>query len=103
MIELGLWCLQAAKDILRADDETVSALLAGLILGTGVIGTLGGGMCQKISVDLLATVTPACIELSCLFSCHQQLGLGFFQAFCLLLSDDSHTLPPARTLIVHAF
>ena len=36
--------LQAAKEILRADDDTVSYLLAGLILGTGVVGTLGGGL-----------------------------------------------------------
>lgn len=39
-------CPQAAKDILRADDDTVSSLLGGLVLGTGVVGTLGGGMCH---------------------------------------------------------
>ena len=39
--------LQAAKEILRADDDTVSYLLAGLILGTGVVGTLGGGKLLK--------------------------------------------------------
>ena len=39
-----LWRLQAAKAILKADDDTVSSLLGGLVLGTGVIGTLGGGM-----------------------------------------------------------
>ncbi|CAK0783469.1 hypothetical protein CVIRNUC_006668 [Coccomyxa viridis] len=37
------WGPKAAKEILRADDDTVSYLLAGLILGTGVVGTLGGG------------------------------------------------------------
>ena len=37
-----MW-VQAAKEILRADDDTVSYMLAGLILGTGVVGTLGGG------------------------------------------------------------
>lgn len=38
--------VQAAKEILRADDGTVSSLLGGLVLGTGVVGTLGGGAQQ---------------------------------------------------------
>ena len=48
-----LFCVvyvQAAKEILRADDDTVSSLLAGLTLGTGVIGTLGGGTCHSLRV-----------------------------------------------------
>ena len=43
MVKFLTWT-QAAKEILRADDDTVSYLLAGLILGTGVVGTLGGGV-----------------------------------------------------------
>ena len=42
---------QAAKDVLRADDDTVSSLLAGLTLGTGVIGTLGGGMLLDAAIS----------------------------------------------------
>ena len=41
---MSLGCVvQAAKEILRADDDTVSSLLGGLTLGTGIVGTLGGG------------------------------------------------------------
>lgn len=35
--------LQAAKEILRADEGTVSYLLGGITVGTAVVGTLGGG------------------------------------------------------------
>lgn len=36
--------VQAAKDILRADEEVVSYLLGGITVGTAVVGTLGGGV-----------------------------------------------------------
>jgi hypothetical protein len=36
--------LQAAKEILMGDEETISYLLGGITVGTAVVGTLGGGV-----------------------------------------------------------
>lgn len=35
---------QAAKEILRADEDVISYLLGGITVGTAVVGTIGGGV-----------------------------------------------------------
>ena len=35
---------QAAKEILRADQNVISYLLGGITVGTAVVGTIGGGL-----------------------------------------------------------
>lgn len=43
-VNLTVLLEQAAKEILRADENVISYLLGGITVGTAVIGTLGGGM-----------------------------------------------------------
>ena len=87
--------LQAAKEILRADDDTVSYLLAGLILGTGVIGTLGGGKLLIFPSCMLRTphedfapVVPRLVCRPCSLLC-MSAHLGGFAELTFPLSGST--------------
>ena len=64
--------VQAAKEILRADEGTVSYLLGGITVGTAVVGTLGGGKptpstCFPFQqgTQNVFSMTEALVHLSC--------------------------------------
>ena len=46
---------QAAKEILRADENVVSYLLGGITVGTAVVGTIGGGLPHAHGIGHITT------------------------------------------------
>ena len=85
--------VQAAKEILRADDDTVSFLLGGLTLGTGIVGTLGGG--AHCILLMMAHYAHNGVSMSCmlLYVGHQltlseQLGSVLQTCFFPLLAEQ---------------
>ena len=95
---LSVMRLQAAKEILRADDDTVSYLLAGLILGTGVVGTLGGGkLLIALSCTLMtshedsAPAVPHPMCWPCSLPCVSAHLGGFAELACPEVSQGSST------------